>query len=50
MNLAQIVDLFNGRHPEEATAQKGESENLPILIGRLYQMGISGIHGDAAGV
>jgi hypothetical protein len=48
--LAGIV-LVNGREPEEATVERAESENIPILvsplsafdvIGRLYALGIEG--------
>jgi hypothetical protein len=48
--LAGIV-LINGREPEVETLEKAEDKKIPILvsqlpafelIGRLYQMGISG--------
>lgn len=49
--LAAIV-LVAGREPEEETARKADEEGVPILvtgqpafeiIGRLYEMGISGM-------
>jgi serine kinase of HPr protein (carbohydrate metabolism regulator) len=49
--LAGII-LINGRKPEDETAQRAKEEKLPILvselpafelIGRLYQLGITGI-------
>ena len=49
--LAGII-IINNRRPEDETAQRAEKENLPILlsklpafelIGRLYQLGVSGI-------
>ena len=51
--LSGII-LINGREPEDETGKRAESENIPILvsklpafelIGRLYQLGISGIEG-----
>ena len=48
--LAGII-LIGGRQPEKQTLAKAEEENIPILltdlpafeiVGRLYQMGISG--------
>ncbi|KPK64280.1 serine kinase [candidate division WOR_3 bacterium SM23_42] len=48
--IAGIV-MINGRMPEKETIEKAESEGLPImtsdspafeLVGRLYEMGISG--------
>jgi hypothetical protein len=48
--LAGIV-LVNGREPEEATVERAESENIPIMvspltafdvIGRLYALGVTG--------
>lgn len=48
--LAAVI-LVNNRNPDEETAKKAKEENLPILtstlstfelIGRLYQLGISG--------
>ena len=48
--IAGII-LIGGREPEKQTLVKAEAENIPILIsnhsdfevvGRLYQMGISG--------
>ena len=48
--LAGIV-LVNGREPEDATVERAESENIPIMvsalpafdvIGRLYELGITG--------
>jgi hypothetical protein len=55
--LAGIV-LVNGREPESQTVEKGEEQNIPILvsglpafelIGRLYQLGISKQGADAQG-
>jgi serine kinase of HPr protein (carbohydrate metabolism regulator) len=49
--LSGII-LVNNRQPEEETVSKAEEENIPImvsslpafeLIGRLYELGISGI-------
>ena len=49
--LAGVV-LVNGRQPEEDTLQKAKEENVPLLvcslpafelIGRLHQLGLSGI-------
>ena len=49
--LAGII-LINGRRPEDETTQRAKEEKLPILvselpafelIGRLYQLGITGI-------
>jgi hypothetical protein len=48
--LAGIV-LVNGREPEQATVERAESENIPIMvspltafevIGRLYELGVTG--------
>ena len=48
--LAGIV-LVNGREPEEATVERAESENIPIMvsplpafdvIGQLYGLGMAG--------
>lgn len=48
--IAGIV-LIGGREPEKQTVAKAEAENIPLLlsnhpafevVGRLYQMGISG--------
>jgi hypothetical protein len=56
--LAGIV-LINGREPEEETIKKAAEENIPImvsklpafeLVGRLYELGISGIRNDARGL
>lgn len=56
--LAGIV-LVNGREPEEETIKKAEEENIPImvsklpafeLVGRLYELGISGMRSDARGL
>ena len=56
-NLSAIV-LVNGRRPEESTAEKAREEGIPLLvtelpafeiIGRLYDLGVSGVH-DAEGV
>lgn len=50
-DLAGIV-IVQGRKPEKETIEKAQSENIPILVsnlqafeivGRLYQMGISGM-------
>ena len=50
-DLCGIV-LINGRDPEATTTEKAESEGMPILvsqlpafelIGRLYELGVSGI-------
>jgi len=50
-DLAGII-LVNGREPEEETLEKAEAENIVImvtemptfeLIGRLYELGISGM-------
>jgi predicted transcriptional regulator len=50
-SLAGIL-LVKGRQPDEATVEKAEAENIPImisdlpafeLVGRLYQMGITGV-------
>lgn len=50
--IAGII-LANGRKPEEETIKKAEAEELPIMttalpafeiVGRLYEMGISGRH------
>lgn len=49
--LSGII-LINSREPENETSKRAEKENIPILvsklpafelIGRLYQLGISGI-------
>jgi len=49
-SLAGIV-LVNGREPEEATVEKAETEQIPIMVtdlpafelaGRLFALGISG--------
>jgi predicted transcriptional regulator len=56
-NLSAVV-LVNGRRPEEAAVEKARTEEIPILItdlpafeiiGRLYNLGIPGVH-DAEGV
>ena len=48
--LAGIV-LVNGREPEEATVERAESENIPVMVsalpafdvvGKLYELGITG--------
>lgn len=53
-SLTGII-LINNRQPEENTLEKAKSENIPLfiselpafeLVGRLYQLGISGL-GDA---
>jgi hypothetical protein len=53
--LSGIV-LINSRQPEENTLEKAKSEGIPILVsglpafelvGRLYQLGITGL-GDAS--
>jgi predicted transcriptional regulator len=50
-DLAGII-IVQGRKPDEETIEKAKSENIPILVselhtfevvGRLYQMGISGM-------
>jgi len=50
--LAAII-IVQGRQPEKETVEKAEREGIPILgsplhtfelVGRLYQMGISGMH------
>lgn len=50
-DLAGVV-LVNGRQPEEDTLRKAKEENVPLLvcslpafelIGRLHQLGLSGI-------
>jgi len=50
-DLAGII-IVQGRKPEEETIAKAKSENIPLLVcelqafeivGRLYQMGISGM-------
>ncbi|MHB9030072.1 MAG: DRTGG domain-containing protein [Candidatus Latescibacterota bacterium] len=52
--LSGII-LVNGRYPEEETIAKAEDEHIPIMVsalsafetaGRLYAMGITGIHAD----
>jgi predicted transcriptional regulator len=53
-SLKEIVGIIiiGGREPEKATLAKAEEEKIPILlttlpafevVGRLYQMGISGV-------
>jgi predicted membrane-bound dolichyl-phosphate-mannose-protein mannosyltransferase len=50
-DLAGII-IVQGRKPDEETIEKAQSENIPLLVsdlqafeivGRLYQMGISGM-------
>ncbi len=49
-DIAGII-IINGRKPDEETVTKAEAENIPIMttnlpafeiVGRLYEMGISG--------
>ncbi len=56
--LAGIV-LINGRQPEHDTLQKAKSEKIPVMlselpsfevIGRLFEMGITGMRENASGV
>lgn len=55
--LSGIV-IINSRRPEEETVRKAEKENIPImisklpafeLIGKLYNLGISGMKPDSSG-
>ena len=52
--LSGII-IVNGRQPDEDTLKKAEEEKIPILgtdmrafqvVGKLYQLGISGQHED----
>jgi hypothetical protein len=56
-DLAGIV-IIGGREPDEETASRAKSEDIPILasplpafelIGRLYELGIPGTERDAEG-
>lgn len=55
-DLSGII-IVNNREPEEETLKKAEEEQIPILVsslptfevvGRLYQLGISGLKDDQA--
>ncbi|MFQ5906603.1 MAG: DRTGG domain-containing protein [bacterium] len=57
LNRLSGILLVNGRHPEDETVKKAETEGIPIVvsklpayetIGRLYSLGIHGVD-DAGG-
>ncbi|TET78574.1 serine kinase [candidate division TA06 bacterium] len=58
LNRVSGILLVNGRHPEEETIRKAETEGIPILvsklpafeiIGRLHDLGVHGV-GDGGSV